>query len=83
MDCMARLSGPVVLGSGQIFVLLELPAKMNNQILEKNKQKALDNNNQVTNFFANRKERKYIFIVVSELLMEFLKAFVVGSFCEH
>ena len=43
------------------FVLPEIAAEVNNQILEKNKLKARDNNNEVTNFFANRKERKYFY----------------------
>ena len=56
---MTLLSGPVVLGYGQIVVLPEVAAKAHNQILEKNILKALDKKNQITNFYVNRKERKY------------------------
>ena len=43
---MTLLSGPVVLDYDLIFVLLELPAEVNNQILEKNKLKAMNKDNQ-------------------------------------
>ena len=56
---MMLISGPVVFTYDQILVLPEAAAKAHNQILVKNKLKALDKNNQETNFFANRKERKH------------------------
>ena len=80
---MTLISGPVVFGYGQIFVLPEVVAKTYNQILEKNKLKALDKNNQVTNFFANRKERKYF----NCSFLVFNRSFVVfvfhGNICEN
>ena len=51
------ISGQVVLGNDQIFVLPELPAKVNNQIFKNDKLKLLDKSNQLTNFIANWRER--------------------------